>query len=395
VPGALNHDGWAAPPLSELIVRTRTGATRPGSHADAGAPGEREVGQRVVADLLAVRGAAGRFLVPATPPATAARSLLSYNRLRPRRVRTVRAGIGWALRLGFGGFLSEPRRIAAGPDAAVLLDHLAAVLGEPRVVFAATEKGGSGFVTPVLQLFSPDGRAVGFAKIGWDPVTAAMIRAEADGLRLAGAAQLESVAVPEVRWCGEWEDLWLLVTAPMPSDARRLRAGELPPIAPLRDVVALDGPPVRRRVLDAPYWGAAEATADIGAHAGRPALAAELARVAGELGDAEVTFGRWHGDWVEWNLARAGGRLYAWDWAYSAPDVPFGFDLLQFFHLRHLVLREEAPEAALANAAADARAGLRELGIPADEVGAVVALHRIEVLLREERARQARTGVTT
>ena len=205
--------------------------------------------------------------------------------------------------------------------------------------------------------------------------------------------RIEEVAVPEVRWCGDWEGLWLLVTAPMPANARRLRASELPPVAPLRDVVALDGPPVRRRVLDAPYWDAAVATARIGSDAGRPELAAELDRVAGEHGDAETTFGRWHGDWVEWNLARAGDRLYAWDWAYSEPDVPFGFDLLQFFHLRHRVLREEAPDVALAHAAADARPGLRELGIPDDEVDAVVALHRIEVLLREERARQARTGV--
>ena len=72
--------------------------------------------------------------------------------------------------------------------------------------------------------------------------------------------------------------------------------------------------------------------------------------------------------------------------------MPFGLDLLQFFHLRHLVLREEAPERALAYAAADADPGLARLGIPMDERRAVVALHRAEVLLREERARQARAG---
>ena len=49
----------------------------------------------------------------------------------------------WALRLGAGGLFSEPRRITAAPDAPVLLDHLADVLGEPRVLFAATEKGGA------------------------------------------------------------------------------------------------------------------------------------------------------------------------------------------------------------------------------------------------------------
>ena len=88
----------------------------------------------------------------------------------------------------------------------------------------------------------------------------------------------------------------------------------------------------------------------------------------------------------------ADGDLWAWDWAYSAADVPFGLDLLQFFHLRHLVLREEAPEVALTYAAADAGPGLARLGIPFDERRAVVALHHTEVLLREERARQARSG---
>jgi hypothetical protein len=152
---------------------------------------------------------------------------------------------------------------------------------------------------------------------------------------------------------------------------------------------------VRRRVADAPYWDAARATAALATAAGRPELDGVLDRVEAEFGDVETTFGRWHGDWVEWNLATADHRLWAWDWAYSAPDVPFGFDLLQFFHLRHRVLREEAPELALTHAAADAAPGLRELGIPHDEARAVVALHRVEVLLREERARQARSKVTT
>jgi hypothetical protein len=284
--------------------------------------------------------------------------------------------------------------MVAPAGAPVLLDHLAGVLGEPRVLFAATEKGGSGFVTPVLQLFSPDGRSIGFAKIGWDPVTVAMVRAEGDAMLLARSA-LPSVTVPEVRWCGDWQDLAVLVTAPMPSRARRLRPAELPPVAPLADVAVLDGPLQRRRVLDAPYWDEALATAASGRAAGRTELDRVLEQVAAEHGEAELGFGRWHGDWVEWNLATAGRELIAWDWAYSAPDVPFGFDLLQFFHLRHRVLREQPGDVALAQAAADAGPGLRELGIPDDEARAVIALHRVEVLLREERALQARTRVTS
>lgn len=393
MPGAACNDGWAAPPLSELIVRARDAAVRPADDRSP-ASGDPRAGAptRVVADLLSVRGAAGRFLVPATSRHTAARSLLSYNRLRPRRVRAVRAAMGWTLRAGAAGLISEPRHIEAGPDDAVLLDHLATVLDEPRVVFAATEKGGSGFVTPVLQLFSPDGRSVGFAKIGWDPVTTDMIRTEADALTRAGAAGWTSVHVPAVRWCGEWEGLWLLVTAPMPPTVRRLRDAELPPVPPLHDVATLDGPLSREVVTESQYWWDACATAALATAAGRDVLPQHLDALAATHGQVDLAFGRWHGDWVEWNLAEAGGRLYAWDWAYSASGVPFGFDLLQFFHLRHRVLRDEPGDVALAHAAEDARPGLRELGIPESEITAVVALHHAEVLLREERALQARTG---
>jgi hypothetical protein len=391
VPGSEIMDGWTAPPLSELIVRSPDGGEIHSGVPTGRSPRDPAPTDRVVAELLAVRGPAGHFLVPASSRRAAARSVLAYNRLRPLKVRLARSMIGAALWAGAAGRISESRDMVAPPDAAVLLEHLAAVLGEPRVVFAGTEKGGSGFVTPVLQLFSPDGRSIGFAKIGWDPVTTAMIHAEADALELAGRAGWSHVSVPDVAWRGPWEGLELLVTAPMPRNARRLHGSELPPIEPLHEVAALDGPLVRRRVTRSSYWTEAVATSVVATLAGRPQLAAHLERVERDHGSAELAFGRWHGDWVEWNLAEASGHLWAWDWAYSAPDVPFGVDLLQFFHLRHLVLREEAPDVALTYAAADAEPGLVRLGIPGDERRAVVALHHTEVLLREERARQARS----
>lgn len=385
VPGSVTKDGWAAPPLSELIVRAPQGAA---PHAVDGP-------DRVVAELLAVRTPSGRFLVPADDPAASARTLRSYNRLRPRRVRTGRAAIGWALRFGAAGRLTEPRRLTAPEGAAVLLDHLAAVLGEPRVVFAATEQGGSGFLTPVLQLFRPDGTPAGFAKVGWDRVTAAMIRTEADALTLAAATVWPDLRVPAVRWHGSWEGLEILVTAPMPARVRRLRPTELPPIEPLRAVAELDGPLLHTPVVESSYWADACSIAANASAAGRADLATHLEQVAREHGMVTLEFGRWHGDWVEWNLAKAGGALWAWDWAYSAPGVPFGFDLLQFFHLRHRILRGEEAPVALEHAAADATPGLEQLGLHGDDRRAVVALHRVEVLLREERARLVREELTT
>ena len=113
---------------------------------------------------------------------------------------------------------------------------------------------------------------------------------------------------------------------------------------PLLDVALIDGPLARGRVDASHYW--ADAVRDV-----RPSRPSPVGRswpstspaIETDHSDVEVAFGRWHGDWVEWNLAEADGELWAWDWAYSAPDVPFGFDLLQFFHLRHRILRGEAP----------------------------------------------------
>jgi hypothetical protein len=386
---------WAAPPLADLLARpaatpgaaadatTSAAVTSPAVTSPAGSP------DAVVAEVAAVRGGLGEFLAPTARRAAAA-SLLSYNRLRPARVRAARAGLAAAFRVGAGGLVSRRRTLRAPATHARLLAHLATVLDEPDLVFAGTEKGGSGFVTPVLQLFTPTGRCIGFAKIGWDPVTVGMIRTEADALARVAEVGLRSVGVPELAWRGPWLDLELVVTRPMPRSARRLPARDLPPVAPLLDVAALDGPVERRPVRSARYWTDAVTTAAAVATAGDRGLADQLERVDARFGAVDLPFGRWHGDWVEWNLARADGRVYAWDWAYSAPGVPVGFDLLQFFHLRHRYVRGATPPVALDLAARDARDGLAELGLDGEQRAAVTALHRIEVELREQRAAIAR-----
>jgi hypothetical protein len=369
-----NQRQAAAPPIGELVVG-------PGS----GPP------ERVVANLRSVRTPGGRFLVPDASPRAAARSLLAYNRLRPRKVRATRAALAALAGTGATRLTARPVEIRAPRDAPLLLDHLAAELGEPALLFATTEQAGRGFQTPMLQLFTPAGQPVGFAKVGWDAVTAGLVDTEADMLRRAAA--LTTVRVPEVRWHGRWNDLTVLVTAPMPAGVHRLPAAQLPPLAPLPEIAALDRPLHRQAIASSAYWAAARATA--AAADGDPALAAEVEAIEAEAGAAEVAFGRWHGVWVEWNLATDHGALWCWDWAYSAPDVPYGFDALQFFFLRHRNVHHLPDAAALDRAAADAAPALARLGLDADERRAVTRVHRIELALRFARAAQARARTTT
>ncbi|MGZ4713902.1 MAG: hypothetical protein ACXV9S_13120 [Acidimicrobiia bacterium] len=360
------------PGFQELLVR-------PASASAPTAP------TRSVVELLALRGLAGDFVVPAASRRSARAPLRAYNRLRPARVRAARAAIAAAIGLGLGDVVGTRRTITATPGDAVLLDHLATVLDEPDLRLAGTDRPCRDLVTPVLQLFSASGSCVGFAKLGWDPVTAAMVDNEADALRRATRAG-EYVSVPEVRWHGRWYDLAVLVTAPMPRRVHRLGKHAPAPLDPLPEIASVDGPMVRTPLRASGYWISAAATALEAAVAGRPTLADRVEAVEATWGGAELRFGRWHGDWVAWNLAADQGRLHAWDWAYSAPAVPFGYDAVHYSYLPHEVLGGRTRADAVARARVEATPALRALGLDADEADAVLTLHALELERRETRA---------
>jgi hypothetical protein len=294
---------------------------------------------------------------------------------------------------GLGGLIGTRVTGVAGPDQSLLLDHLAEVLGTVGLRFAGTARPCRDFVTPVLQLLDDDGRTLGFAKLGWDVVTDGMIRSEHDALERVARVGVPGLEVPTILWCGEWNGHAVLVTAPMPRDVARLRAGAGAPTGPLRDLAAIDAPMAVGTLGTSAYWERARATAVDAAAAGDDGIAVRVDRIASEYGGVELEFGRWHGDWVPWNLATERGSLHAWDWAYSAPGVPFGFDAVHCAYLPRQVLGGMTPDDAAAASIPEAEAALGALGVPTDRHPAILALHRLEVDLREVRARLARRTV--
>src|SRR5689334_11208744 len=185
--GSAGSQEHPSPALDELLVHAND-RSRPSAD------------RRVVAELRSRRGVAGDFVVPAGRNGW--RALLAYNRLRPARVRFGRAALGLTIAAGLGPVVTERRTITARPGDRVLLDYLSRALGEPQLRIAGTDRPCRDFVTPVLQLFTDDGRCVGFAKIGWDPVTRRMIDDEVEALRRVRAAGPTGVRVPAVLWHG-------------------------------------------------------------------------------------------------------------------------------------------------------------------------------------------------
>ncbi len=318
-----------------------------------------------------------RMLVPVGPAAAA--TVLRYNALRTGRTRISRWALGTGLRLGGGPLLLRHQlRVCVRPGDELLLAFLARRLGADDLV-ASIGLGAPGpNRKPTLQLFGSSGRPVGYAKIGHNPATRAMVRREAAALRCPAPA---GVRRPAVLAEFDWHDLAVLVTAPMPLDVRGQRAGSWPPAEAVR---AVAGPTRRMTVADSPLWKrivSAGYVADLPDAALPDANLPDANLPGANLPGAELEFGAWHGDWVFWNMAWSGRDLWVWDWEHFGTDVPLGFDLAHYVFQREFVYRGRSAADAVSTMDREAPAHLAAIGAPAEPT---LTLYLLEMAVRTE-----------
>ncbi|MGO8884456.1 MAG: hypothetical protein ACLQI7_12260 [Streptosporangiaceae bacterium] len=351
-----------------------------------------------VADTFAVLSAGPdrKFMVSLASRRSAASSLTAYNALRPPRRRLARRVLGLGLRarivqpllaskvdIGLAvGATSEERA------SALLGEHLRELFGQPvSIVFGA---GGGPYRKPVLQVFGIDGTALGYVKVGWNAWTRDAVQREAAALT-ACAGRPMRLGVPALLRQSRWNGLELLVTAPLPPGIRRVTTdAQLPGVDTLREISQLSR--VCETGLAASSWWS-DLRARIAGCAADPDVGSRLAQLADgvehQFGGAVLQFGSWHGDFVPWNIALLGKRLYAWDWESSGPAVPVGFDALHFhFQVAFVGHRRPLAEAA-ESAARRGRPTLAALGVPTAAHGLLANLHLIELAIRHEEARSS------
>ncbi|MEV1331004.1 hypothetical protein AB0J20_15665 [Micromonospora costi] len=342
-----------------------------------------------------------RFLLPLDAPRATTASLLAYNALRPPTVRAVRAALGGLSRVRATARAFPVLTVSVPSDAdpadLLLTERLAAALGDGPLHAACGVRPPDPNHKPTLQLFTADGQPRGYAKIGWNGATRALVAAEAAALRdLDGLAGVpEHPATPRLLARVDGAGQVVAVVEPLPPRVRGMPVTAPPRTATLLAVARRGRPAARPRPLvGSPFLArladeAARASATDAS--GRRAGAAVDALVRRHR-DTTVEFGHWHGDWVPWNLGRHAGRLVAWDWEHSGPDVPLGFDLAHDAFQRAVVLRGE-PAAAGARAV-DAQldrygAGL---GLGPAQRRAVADAYLVEMWLRTWRLAAAGAG---
>lgn len=334
-----------------------------------------------------------RFLIPLGDHRAGAASLLAYNALRPIKVRLARAGLGWATRLGalsFAPLAHLTVSIAADVTATevVLTEHLAHALGVPVVYAACGVRPVDANYKPTLQLFDGDGRAVGFAKVGWNAATRELVRTEAHALRESPQSVPGHPLVPGLKLALEWGDRVITVVEPLPDKVHGIPSDEPPRISEMLAVARRGrNQGTARRVSESAFVSrlTQAATDPYVCSAVGDRLAHIVDQFVERHRSTKVEFAAWHGDWVPWNLGTYQGRLVAWDWEHSSDDMPIGSDLVHDAFQRALLLNGRPASEAVLVARDHIATSRHELGITPAQCDAVLIGYLVEMWLRTSR----------
>ncbi len=265
------------------------------------------------------------------------------------------------------------------PDADSIENHLAGCLGTAvrvGVVLGPRRVNQK----PVLQIFGLDGALLGYAKVGHNALTAALVRREAATLSSIGAYDLRSFAAPRLLHHGQWAGLDVLVVSPLSSDSGH-SVPEATRLAAMREVAGLAGSRTAP-LADSAYWVRLRETVRLLSGAPEtPRLLVAVDAVERSHATVEVGFGGWHGDWGPWNMGMDDGVLQLWDWERYDAEVPMGFDAL------HLIAQSVRPGARKERRQQETflrsvPAALTELGVDAGLHDLTLRLYLLEMAVR-------------
>lgn len=352
----------AVDPLVEAVLASFYGG-RPGAGRGAGVRFVAEPGPKAPR-LLAQVGRSGALALGRHLGGCSA----GERARRAAAVTVVRSGLAPA-----GRMLSVP------PGTGALLAPVAEVLGrrpDVGLVFLGQARANR---KPVVALTDEGGAALGFLKLGHDPLTVALVARERMALSVVAGALADRVHLPRPLGHGRWAGFEAALTAPLPLAG----CTAMPRDALLRLVTVVQG------------------TADLGgpvaadlARLAETERLAPLAPVLAEVLDrrSEVPLGAWHGDLHSGNVAWArDGMPIAWDWERWESGVPLGMDLLH--HDLQAWVRAGTPRRVAAERLlGEAGALLAPLGIGAEAAGVAAREYLLRIAWRYTEDRQGEAG---
>jgi hypothetical protein len=345
----------------------------------------------VLAEFVAVPDARRpRLLVPTGSRRVAAAAVHRYAQPSTRTARLKRDLAAAALRTGASGALLRDRLTVCGPpDADTINGYLHRVLGRDLALSVHIGPARANR-KPVLQLLTPAGETVAFAKLGVNTLTNRLVRAEATALTTLAATGLSHVVTPRVLHIGQWRGHQILVQEALPTWRPRRPVDSRLPQA-MREVAYCLGT-TREPLAASPYWKGLRDRLDRVStmdEARSLALAADL--LVARTGDTRIEFGAWHGDWAPWNMAALADTVLVWDWERFTPGVPVGFDAAHH-ELQVRLERGEQAEPAVDAMLARCDRLLAPFDVPPASARVTALLYLVDLAARYLADRQAEAG---
>lgn len=182
---------------------------------------------------------------------------------------------------------------------------------------------------PVLHVLTPDGRTLGFAKLGLSPLARSLLSAEAENLHRLAQHSFQHLELPRVLHHGAWHEHELLVMTALAAPLRRRHATAALPVQAMRELAECEGTSTSSLAESPWFRGVVASNAETG-DSSADRFHSLLERLGHRHGDQPVRLGSWHGDWGPWNMVWAGDRVRLWDWERFARGVPYGLDALYY-----------------------------------------------------------------
>lgn len=296
---------------------------------------------------LALKDGRG-YLLSLNSRQAAVRALSLYNAQSCKAKLTKRL-LAAGLKLGLAQMLLSKVHVivqesTSGKQATntVLLEHLKKVLGRRDLSFSVSLGTPGPHLKPVLQVLTQRAKSVAYVKVGWNEATNVLVQHEAEVLEQLAKGSFNSFTVPRVLYAGSWKGRYLCVQSP-PNGKVKLAPQEMTPgyVKIIRELAIFHTRWIPLRESD--FWKRLQNRINqVPSEYYHHVLQQGIVKVEKRLGNASLPFHFRHGDFAPWNVKRANGRLFVFDWEYADAEAPAGWDLVHFFVQTLRLLRKQS-----------------------------------------------------
>ena len=209
-----------------------------------------------------------------------------------------------------------------------ILGTLREALGRADLCFAVSLGTPGPHRKPVIQVITPEGEVLAYAKVGWDEATRELVKHETQVLQRLEGQDLP-FQIPAVLYSNDAGKRSICLQSPPPREAHPAPQELGERYVAVLTALAQQGVE-RKRLEETAFWQRIVARVEkLRSTYWRQVLTNAMETAQKQWQGKEVPVHLAHGDFAPWNALGNDRGLYLYDWEY-AQEAPAGYDLFHF-----------------------------------------------------------------